>query len=253
MKKILIILLIVFLCLIGVGVIIMISLPQKIPVITYHNFLKNGEEKTMIMSIYEDEFEEHMKYLANHNYHSLTLKEVECFMDGTCDIPKKSVLITIDDGWRSTISIAAPILEKCKLNAVLFYIGKNINGENSHFLNKNDIGILRKKYPNIEIASHTYDLHNEDAYTLSKKELEVDMEKMKRVISNEYFAYPYGKHSNSYHKALEEEGYKLAFTFGPDEEHRKMSKSDDKLQIPRLNMSDGMPLWKFILRLKWYK
>ena len=51
-------------------------------------------------------------------------------------------------------------------------------------------------------------------------------------------------------EALKEEGYTMAFTFGPGEEHRKASRKDNQYKIPRLNISNDMPLWKFIVRIK---
>ena len=248
MKKLLWILFLV-LFVIGIGFILPFAFPQKIPVLTYHS-LKDGESESMNLNI--EEFEKQMNFLAMFHYHTLTMGEVDCFLDGTCDIPKKSVLITFDDGWKNNLTMAFPILKKYNLNATLFYIGNNYDGHNPNFLDSNDLKIIEEEYPNIEVASHTYDLHIEDAYTLSKEELKSDMEKMKKVVSSPYIAYPYGHHSKNYHDALEEEGYRLAFTFGPDKEHRKLSKSDNKYELPRLNMSDGMPFWKFVLRLIWF-
>jgi hypothetical protein len=50
-------------------------------------------------------------------------------------------------------------------------------------------------------------------------------------------------------EALKEEKYVMAFTFGPGKEHRKATRKDDKYKIPRLNISNDMPMWKFKLRL----
>lgn len=248
MKKTLLVIFLALLCILVTLLIIYFNLPRKISVITYHN-LTNDDSSSMNINI--DEFEKQVSYLAKHNYYSLTLKEVECYLDGSCSIPRKSVLITFDDGWKNNLTMAFPILKKYNLNATLFYIGNNYDGHNSNFINSDDLEIIRRDYKNIEIASHTYDLHVEDAYKLSVEELKNDMKKMKEIIDSPYIAYPYGHHSDNYHKALEEEGYKLAFTFGPDGEHRKLSRSDNKYELPRLNMSDGMPFWKFVLRLIW--
>lgn len=233
-----------------IGVVIYHLLPTKIPVLTYHNFTKEKKNESLVIT--EEEFEKQIKFLKDHHYHSLTLEQIDCFMNHTCKIPKKSVMITIDDGWKSTLEIAAPILKKYQMNAVLFYIGHNISGENPSFLNSEEMEVLKREYPNIEIASHTYDLHQEDAYLQEKDVLLSDMEKMKTVIRNPYFAYPYGRHSENYHEALKEAGYRLAFTFGPGEEHRKLSSKDSIYELPRLNMSSSMPFWKFVLRLIWF-
>ena len=205
------------------------------------------------MQITEKEFKEEMKYLKEQNYKTLTLKEMECYLKKTCKLPRKSVLITMDDGWKNELEIAAPILKKYGFHAVIFYIGENIEGKNKNFMNESDIKKLKKEYPNIELANHSYALHYEDAYKLEKEEIKEDLKKMKEINDSKYYAYPYGKYQKQYIEALKEENYKLAFTFGPDKKHRKVTEKDNVYEIPRLNISNGMTLWKFILRLNWYK
>ena len=250
MKKVLFKLFIVLFVLILGGFIVSLCLPQKIPILTYHIFAEEGESD--FMTITKEDFEWEMKYLKKHHYHTLTIEEIECFLEDSCKLPRKSVAITIDDGWKGTLDIAAPILKEYDFNAIMFYIGKNSNGENESFLSLEDIITLKEKYPNIVIASHTYNLHEEDAYLKSKEELKSDFQEMNNILSTSYFAYPYGKYSESYIEVLKEEGFHLAFTFGPDKEHRKLTKKDDPYLIPRLNTSGAMPHWKFILRLNWF-
>lgn len=226
-------------------------MPTKIAVLTYHDFT-NGEPENS-MQINKDTFEEEMKYLYDHHYHTLTLEDIECFIEKSCKLPKKSVLITIDDGWKSELEIAAPILKKYHLNATIFYIGENYDGHNENFINLEDIQLIKEEYPNIEIANHSFSLHFEDAYLLEKDQLLEDMNIMKEIHDSKYYAYPYGRYSNQYIEALKEAGYSLAFGFGPDENHRKLTQEDNRYALPRLNISNGMPMWKFILRLHWYK
>lgn len=225
--------------------------PVKVTVLTYHDFVEEETDNSMQISLAS--FQKEIQLLSKMHYHTLQLKDVECFLKNECKIPKKSVLITMDDGWKSELEIAAPILKEYDMNAVIFYVGENITGENENFISLEDLEVLRTKYPNIEIASHSYALHYEDAYQLSSEEIKKDIEIMKEYVPSLYYAYPYGKYSEEYQKALEEEGYHLAFTFGPSSEHRKIRQDDLPLQVPRLNMSHDMPTWKFILRLLWYR
>ena len=53
-----------------------------------------------------------MEYLAQNGYHVLPLARLEDFLAGKTPLPRKSVVITIDDGYRSTYEIAYPILKK---------------------------------------------------------------------------------------------------------------------------------------------
>lgn len=220
--------------------------PQKISVLTYHDFTTTTPKNSMQKNI--NEFEREMKFLKNNNYKTLTLKEVECFIEKKCKIPRKSVLITMDDGWKSEYSLALPILKKYNLKATIFYIGKNYEGMNKNFIDQNDLNDIKKKYKNIEIASHTYNNHIESGYLKSKEEIKSDLRNQNNNIKK-YFAYPYGKYSDEYIKALKEENYKLAFTFGPNKEHRKMTQKDNKYKIPRYNFSTTYPYYKFILKI----
>ena len=114
-------------------------------------------------------------------------------------------------------------------------------------MNLETIQNAKEEYSNIEFASHSYDLHfhSDKTYEI----VDTDVKKMKTIIDSGYYAYPYGDHNKEYRKALEDNDYKMAFTFGPGEEHRKASKKDNKYLIPRLNISNDMPLWKYILRI----
>lgn len=225
--------------------------PVSIPVLTYHDFVEENVENSM--QITKEEFEKEIKFLKDHHYQSITLKDMECFLEGKCKLRRKSVMITMDDGWIGEYQIALPILKKYHMNAVIFYVGEHLDDENPNFIHREEIEKIKKDYPNIEIASHSYSLHFEDAYLLSKEELVEDMKLMKNEIDSKYYAYPYGRSSDSYQKALKEEKYSLAFTFGPDKEHRKVKVGDSKYSVPRLNMSSGMPFWKYVLRLIWFQ
>ena len=221
--------------------------PRKIAVLTYHDFTTREPTNSMQKNL--KEFEKEMKYLKRHHYKTLKLKDVECYMNHQCKLPRKSVLITMDDGWKSEYELALPVLKKYNLKATIFYIGRNYNGDYDNFINKEDIEVIKKDYKNIEIASHTFDNHYEDGYLKTKEEITEDLRKMPEEINQTAFAYPYGKYNETYIEALKEQGYKIAFTFGPDKEHRKFSQKDDPYKIPRYNFSTNYPYYKFVLRM----
>ena len=247
MKKLIKILVSIIIVIAILYIILYISNKNKFTVLTYHDFIDGKVSNSMQKNI--DEFEREMKYLHNHNYKTLTLDDVRCIYDKKCELENKSVLITMDDGWKSNLTLALPILKKYNLNAVIFYIGSNYDGHNDNFLNKEDLETIKKDYPNIEIASHTYDNHYEKAYLKSKEELNKDFTDMKNVIDTEYFAYPYGYYNDNYIEVLKDNDYSLAFTFGPEKEHKKANINDNRYEIPRLNVSTTYPFYKFVLRL----
>lgn len=220
---------------------------QKVAVLGYHSFSKEKEEDIFIMPI--NEFEEQLKYLKRHHYKALSLDEFYDYYKGNKKIPRKSVLITMDDGYQSNYDLAFPLLKKYNMKATVFYIGSNVIGENKNYMNKDTLELIKKNYPNIEIASHSYNLHYDKSIEKGIDYLTADFDKMEDVVNTKYFAYPYGHYNEDIIKVLKTKKYKMAFGFGPGKEHRKASRNDNIYTIPRLNITNGMPLWKFSLRL----
>ena len=224
-------------------------LPTNIAVLGYHDFTNDASSKDM--QITASKFESEMAYLSQNHYQSLKLSDIDCYLNHTCKLSKKSVLITMDDGWKNELTIAAPILKKYNLNAVIFYIGSNYDGHNTNFMDANDLTTLQEEYPNIEVASHSYDLHHETDYQKSYDELNNDFAKMQSIVNTKYFAYPYGFYNSTYETVLKDNNYQLAFAFGPGKLHRKIKSNDNIYEVPRLNISNSMSLTKFKLRMLW--
>jgi peptidoglycan/xylan/chitin deacetylase (PgdA/CDA1 family) len=228
-------------------VLLILYVPVKVSVLGYHDFT-DGESSNN-MQVTSAKFAAQMAYLAKENYHSLTLSDLECFLKHTCKLPHKAVLITMDDGWKSELTIAAPILKEYNLHAVIFYVGSNYDGHNANFLDENDLKTIQSDYPNIEIASHSYDLHHDTDYLKSYDEIDEDFKTMANIVNTKYFAYPYGFYNANYEQVLTDNNYALAFTFGPGSKHRKVVSTDSVYEVPRLNISNDMGLGKFKLRL----
>jgi len=89
---------------------------QTIPILCYHRFGSNRSAMTMTPSA----FEAQMEYLAQNGYRVITLKELEGFLLGKEPMPRKTVVITIDDGYRSTYQVAFPILKKFGFPATVY-------------------------------------------------------------------------------------------------------------------------------------
>lgn len=228
---------------------IYIANDNKIAILGYHGVLpkkENTEDNGMIID--SEKFEEQIKLLKKMGYKSLTLKDLYCWKNKQCKKSHKSVLITFDDGYYNNYKYAFAILKKYNMNGVVFAIGNYVkNGDNKQYFNMDTIKKIEEEYPNIEVASHSYDLHYSSEKTYA--EVNNDIKKMDELYKTRYYAYPFGAYNDEYVKALKDNDFKLAFTFGPGKEHRKADIKDDNLKMPRLNISKEMPNWKFILRL----
>jgi len=171
-----------------------------IPILTYHNFTKDESSSYNINIL---EFEKQMDYLAAHNYSVISLSELfKGLREG--QLPPKPIVITIDDGFKSSFTLAYPVLKKYNFPATLFVYTDFIE-KNSYSLTWEEIREMTKN--NIEIGSHTLSHCNLLKYKKNENyETYLDRIRREIIFSKEileskmggkvkFFAYPYGVYS----------------------------------------------------------
>ena len=247
-KKILILGIIILLLIFSIIFILSSLNKNKIAVLGYHGIVPKAENNFHDNLIVDQEkFEKELKLLKNMGYHSMTLDEFYCWKTGQCKKNHKSVLITFDDGYINNYKYAFDLLKKYDMKAVVFFVGKYSLSNSDIHMDINLIKSILEKYKNIEFASHSYDMHSPKPREYD--EVNNDIQKMKKITNSKYYAYPHGDYTDGYIKALKDNDYIMAFTFGPGKEHRKSDIKDDNYKIPRLNISNDMSLLKFVLRM----
>ncbi len=238
----------------------------KIPVLCYHNIATQDEKanypEESDWTITTDNFKEHLDYLKNNNYKTLTMDEFYNWKIGNLNLPYKSVLITFDDGFLSNYEYAFKLLKEYNMNATVFVVGSFIdssttnewNGNIKTYMTKDILENLKNEYPNIEIYSHSYNLHYQGAINQDKEALIQDIKDFDNFYpNNDILCYPFGQYNDNIEECLKESNYKMAFRYGPDKkDYKKASRNDNIYEIPRLNVSHGMSVFKFALRLLMY-
>lgn len=230
-----------------------------LPILGYHHIVSDEEkEKYYPHNIYVmgvSAFEKQMQYLYEHHYQTLTMAEVNEYYQGKKELDEKSVVLTFDDGIESFHTIVKPIMEKYDLKATCFVIGHKTEINNKHIQGRYDY--LRKEElvndEHVEYYSHTYNLHHKAG--LFKKQMEVESYAFikhdficnEAIVSDMYFAFPYGRSCENAVKILQERNVKLAFGYG---QNRNMLRSDDQYLLPRYIMYDFLPLWIFAMIVK---
>lgn len=226
---------------------------ERVPVLMYHRIIdekhisdihydENGNlYKTIVLT---EEFAKQMKLLHEHGYITLNTKEFQLFMEGKLNVPKKSVLITFDDGYKDNYINAYPILKSYDFNAALYLVTgwitkheQKYQPDQTQYLSESD---LRKSCPVFEFQSHTYNMHyrtkDGTSYLLNKSATEL-LEDFKASFTNlngenRSFAYPYGVYEESNIKQLKKLGVKMAFTT----EFEFASRKANMYEIPRLSV-----------------
>ncbi|MBU4450625.1 MAG: polysaccharide deacetylase family protein, partial [Actinobacteria bacterium] len=183
-----------------------------IPILAYHDFTKD-ESKSYDMNIVE--FEKQMDYLAAHNYSVISLSELLAGVRAG-QVPPKPIVITIDDGYKSTYTLAYPILKKYNFPATLFIY--------TNFIEKNNGSLIWEEIRemtshNIEIGSHAlshcnllkYEKNeNYETYLARiRREIFLSKEILESQIGRKvkFFAYPYGAYSSTIKDLAIQAGY----------------------------------------------
>jgi len=88
-----------------------------VPVLMYHHI----SPEPGLVTCSPEHFEDQLAWLHRRGYHSLTTQQFAAHLAGK-PTPKRSVLITFDDGYLDNWKYAYPLLKKYGFNAVLFIV-----------------------------------------------------------------------------------------------------------------------------------
>ncbi len=191
---------------------------QSVPILCYHKF---GPNQNSPLAIPTAIFDAQMKYLTDNGYRVITPDMLLNFLEYKRQIPKKSVLITIDDGYKSVISVAFPILKKYGFTATVFVYTKYV-GISKKAMSWDDLRILKAN--GFTIGSHTVyhsDLTQKESGETTKvffERINMEINLSKTIIDKKldqntiYFAFPYGRYNTELLKKAKSAGYKMAVT-----------------------------------------
>lgn len=200
----------------------------------YHRF---GDGRYPTTNVSNLDFESHLKWLSQNNYHIRTFSEAIDYLRSDQPLQKTAV-ITIDDGYKSFYKNGLPLLEKYKIHATLF-----INTETVGSGDYMDWPMLKAAMTNgIEIGNHThshkYFLNEpvdrrykifEDEITLSQSIIQKNLN-----ITPIVFSYPYGEFDVEMKNIVKHAGFKAAAA----QNSGVVYSGTDMFMCPRFPMSE---------------
>ena len=178
---------------------------------SYHRF---GEEKYPSTNIDPELFEKHLQFLDENDYTVLTLGKAMNRLKSRDKLPEKTVVLTVDDGYKSFKTAAVPLLEKYDFSATIFlctqYVGK------SGYLTWDDIRDLQDNGYEFGNHSHSHDHFLNYSDTRTREEFREDLAQAEQHFKRELgdkpdlYCYPYGEYNPDMQDILRENGYKAA-------------------------------------------
>jgi peptidoglycan/xylan/chitin deacetylase (PgdA/CDA1 family) len=139
-------------------------------------------------------FEEQMKYLAANGYKTVSARQLLDFMAGDLLLPRRSLLLTFDDGYESVWTQGAPILKKYGFQATAFIIPSFLG--RPKYLTWEQVKLMHQSGL-FDIQSHT--LTHRPMTSLETWNIENELRESKRLIEAflpghrvDHLCYPYG-------------------------------------------------------------
>lgn len=228
---------------------------KRIPVLAYHKVVPDAwvdDNRNMEFSVSLSKFNRQMQWLHEQDYTAITCEQLYLWRTNQLRLPKRSVLITFDDGDAGTVEWIIPVLKQYGMRATMFIIGsKTHNSSGSKFITFSRLRKLQRTCSNvIEFQSHTWALHiSKNAKQETYEVYAEDAARQRSVYGFSYVAYPYGKHNKVMIQAYKDNGIKMAFLFDPHD-NGYATKKQSLFKIKRIEVKGTMSMKRF---KKWCK
>jgi len=228
---------------------------QVVPILTYHDIEPVSKNRFAITT---ELFEQQLRYLKDNGYVGISLGELDRFLRYEQPLPRKTVVITIDDGYKSAKTIAAPLLKKYGFPAT-FFIYTDFIGGGKNALTWDELRELKAEGFDVQGHSKTHSnlavpaASETPADRAARLDAEIVATKilMEKRIGAEvlYFAYPYGGFDSDVVAKVKSAGYKIGFGA------KKGSNPFfiDRYRLKRYNVFMEKDLTKFVQMLQTFE
>ncbi|MBR1659580.1 MAG: polysaccharide deacetylase family protein [Oscillospiraceae bacterium] len=141
----------------------------RLPILIYHDFCETEAEESNL-AVCRERFESHLAALAEAGYTPVLYRDALDYVRRGMPLPDRPVMISFDDGYRSNLDIAAPLLAEYGAKAEISVIGVSVGKDTyrdtgtpiiPHF-SLEEAGPWTER-GTLAVESHSYDLHRETA------------------------------------------------------------------------------------------
>jgi peptidoglycan/xylan/chitin deacetylase (PgdA/CDA1 family) len=220
-----------------------------VPILMYHHLVELGVDATAgqrTWSVSPDAFASQMALLIAEGWATISPAQLVAYLEQGEPLPPRSIMITMDDGYKDVYDVAFSILRDTALRPVLFivpeYMGYKAYLDWPQLRELCDAGFV--------VGAHGYDHSNlrqatddevlrqvADARALLEEQLGVTVDA---------FCYPYGSYDARTLKALREHDYRSGYTLNPT----AYQVPSETLRLNRLAVTYDMTLDDFAALLR---
>ncbi|HEV7485105.1 MAG TPA: polysaccharide deacetylase family protein [Thermoanaerobaculia bacterium] len=204
------------------------------------------------MEVSRETFRQQMRYLAMTGYNVIPLRHLYDYVTGKRNsLPKNAIVVTIDDGWRSTYTEVFPEMKRYGFPFTVF-VYPNIIGQTARALTWKQIKEMSDAGVDIESHSLTHPFlthrrHAELDQRTYSNWLSRELIDSKRMIEHAtgkqvlFIAYPFGDYDHYLVDSVGRAGYGAALTC----EAGKVRRGSDPLRMRRMVVEKKMDFVSF--------
>lgn len=198
-----------------------INKEARVSILGYHDFTDGSSTNDMILNI--ENFRNQMQAIRDAKLPVISMRQFLDWKQAKADIPAECVMITIDDGWKATHTLAMAVLKEFGYPYTVF-LYKNYIGVGGRSLTHEEIRELAAN--GATLSSHSVSHQNmsrrggrsEEAYDTWLKE---ELGESQRFLEDNFgdtgavvktFAFPYGIYNDRVLELAREFGYEACFT-----------------------------------------
>jgi peptidoglycan/xylan/chitin deacetylase (PgdA/CDA1 family) len=220
----------------------------QVPILCYHqirDYRPADSRSARDYIVPPADFKAQMKGLADSGYTTILPDQLYQYLATGKELPKKSVLISFDDGCDEQFDITNEILKPLNFKAAFFIMTVSVNRPN--YMKAEQIRQLSDAGHSIGL--HTWDHHNVKQYKGDDwiKQIEKPKVQLEKIINKpiQYFAYPFGLWNTSAIPELKSRGLIAAFQLSTARDQ-----SDPLYTIRRIIVPGGWNGAQLVTRMK---
>lgn len=234
-------------------VIMYIKFRNYVPILMYHRIADVPGDRN---SLPAEKFEEQLRFLAQNGYTAITPDMLYMHYTKQKRLPRKSVLLTFDDGYHDNYMEALPLLQKYNMTAVVFpiynWIGKKNQWENfgkqeTTTMTEDELRLWLNAGMDVQVHTLNHPFLTECKDKQLKEEVAVSKRQFEQLLKRpmEYLCYPYGFFDKRVIDEVRKASYKMAFAIFDNVPLWQIN----LFALPRIPVPSHQKMWEFKLKV----
>ncbi len=211
----------------------------RVPILTYHRVHEFATEYTKSipdLTIEPSVFAAEIQALARSGHHSISQRQLFEALFRGAPLPRKPVLITVDDGYVDDVDQILPVLRRNHMVATFYIITSRLHEPG--FLNPNQVRKLDAAGMDIGAHTRTHVPLASLPPAQAQSEIAGSRRDLQAIVGHpvDFFAYPYGSFSASVVQLVRGAGFVLAVTTNGGTTESSLA----PLTMPRVHVGRSM-------------